>query len=412
MHAPLATAEDVVAFWREAGPSRWYRKDQAFDRTFRDRFLATHEAAARSELDAWAATAVGALALCILLDQFPRNAFRDSPRMFATFAAVPDTNGASANLVLGAPDFTTQGAGGASQSTLGGPQQVVFAGNKMIVSEYDNDRVVIYNSVPADSSAVPDVVLGQPDFDTDNETCSPDSMVDPETVATTPDGKLVVTDSGNNRVLIWNSVPTQSGTLPDVVLGQGDFTHCMDNDDDQDGVDDSASARTLNGPAGIWTDGQRLVVSDTQNNRVLIWNTFPTSSFTPADVVLGQASMTANAENDDDQDGTADATPTARTLYGPYDGVASNGVQLAIADNNNNRVLVWNTFPTTNFQPADVVLGQGTFQGDTENDDAQTGTPGPLTARVLNRPSGVLFDHDRLIVVDESNNRLLVFKSH
>jgi uncharacterized protein (DUF924 family) len=84
MTAPLATAEDVLAFWRDAGPSRWYRKDAEFDRAFRDRFLATHEAAARGELDAWAGTAAGALALCILLDQFPRNAFRDSGRMFAT----------------------------------------------------------------------------------------------------------------------------------------------------------------------------------------------------------------------------------------------------------------------------------------------------------------------------------------
>ena len=86
MTAALATAEDVVDFWREAGPSRWYRKDEAFDRTFRDRFLATHEAAARGELDGWLATPVGALALCILLDQFPRNAFRGSARMFASDA--------------------------------------------------------------------------------------------------------------------------------------------------------------------------------------------------------------------------------------------------------------------------------------------------------------------------------------
>lgn len=86
MTAPIATADDVVDFWREAGPSRWYRKDPAFDRAFRDRFLATHEAAARGELDAWVACPVGALALCILLDQFPRNAFRGGARMFATDA--------------------------------------------------------------------------------------------------------------------------------------------------------------------------------------------------------------------------------------------------------------------------------------------------------------------------------------
>jgi uncharacterized protein (DUF924 family) len=74
----------VLAFWREAGPSRWFRKDPAFDTEFRERFLAAHEAAADDALDAWAAMPDGALALCILLDQFPRNAFRGTPRMFAT----------------------------------------------------------------------------------------------------------------------------------------------------------------------------------------------------------------------------------------------------------------------------------------------------------------------------------------
>jgi uncharacterized protein (DUF924 family) len=77
---------DVIAFWRDAGPSRWFRKDDAFDRGFRDRFLAAHEAASRGELDAWTGTPDGALALCILLDQFPRNAFRGTPRMYATDA--------------------------------------------------------------------------------------------------------------------------------------------------------------------------------------------------------------------------------------------------------------------------------------------------------------------------------------
>jgi uncharacterized protein (DUF924 family) len=79
-------AHEVVAFWRDAGPARWFRKDDAFDRDFRERFLALHEAAARGECEAWAVTADGALALCILLDQFPRNAFRGSARMFATDA--------------------------------------------------------------------------------------------------------------------------------------------------------------------------------------------------------------------------------------------------------------------------------------------------------------------------------------
>lgn len=84
MPAASTDPQAVLAFWREAGPARWFRKDPAFDRDFRDRFLAAHDAAARGDLEAWAATPDGALALCILLDQFPRNAFRGTPRMFAT----------------------------------------------------------------------------------------------------------------------------------------------------------------------------------------------------------------------------------------------------------------------------------------------------------------------------------------
>ncbi len=77
-------AAAVVDFWREAGPSRWFKKDAAFDARFRERFLPLHERAAAGALDAWAGTAEGALALLILLDQFPRNAFRGSARMYAT----------------------------------------------------------------------------------------------------------------------------------------------------------------------------------------------------------------------------------------------------------------------------------------------------------------------------------------
>ncbi|MCW3005208.1 MAG: hypothetical protein JWQ20_4506 [Conexibacter sp.] len=77
---------DVLAFWRDAGPQRWFRPDPVFDAEFRERFLPAHQAAASGSLDHWAATADGTLALLILLDQFPRNAFRGSPRMYATDA--------------------------------------------------------------------------------------------------------------------------------------------------------------------------------------------------------------------------------------------------------------------------------------------------------------------------------------
>ncbi len=79
----LPTPADIVAFWRAAEP-HWFSKDAAFDRRFHDTYLAAHEAAAAGRLDAWASDADGALALLVLLDQFPRNSFRDTPRMYAT----------------------------------------------------------------------------------------------------------------------------------------------------------------------------------------------------------------------------------------------------------------------------------------------------------------------------------------
>lgn len=79
-----AHPNDVVGFWRQAGPSRWFKKAHAFDEAIRLKFEPTHHAAARGEYDAWAETAEGALALILLLDQFPRNLYRGSGHQFAT----------------------------------------------------------------------------------------------------------------------------------------------------------------------------------------------------------------------------------------------------------------------------------------------------------------------------------------
>ncbi|MDQ0704340.1 uncharacterized protein (DUF924 family) [Pseudomonas sp. W3I7] len=78
------SAEAVIAFWKQAGPKRWFAKDEAFDAAFRETFHATHMQAARRELEGWLDSAPGALALLILLDQYPRNAFRGTAHMFAT----------------------------------------------------------------------------------------------------------------------------------------------------------------------------------------------------------------------------------------------------------------------------------------------------------------------------------------
>ena len=81
---PLPAAAEIVGFWKDAGYERWFTPDAAFDRACRDRFEAAHMAAARRELDGWIDTPDGALALLLLLDQFPRNMYRGTAHAFAT----------------------------------------------------------------------------------------------------------------------------------------------------------------------------------------------------------------------------------------------------------------------------------------------------------------------------------------
>ena len=81
-----ATPAEILSFWREAGRDRWYEKDDAFDAEVRRRFLDLWRKAAAGELASWEASDGGALALTIVLDQFPRNMFRGDPRAYATDA--------------------------------------------------------------------------------------------------------------------------------------------------------------------------------------------------------------------------------------------------------------------------------------------------------------------------------------
>lgn len=76
--------QTIVDFWRTAGADRWFVKDPEFDEEIRNRFGDVYERAARGDLDRWIDRPTGALALVILLDQFPRNMFRGEARMFAT----------------------------------------------------------------------------------------------------------------------------------------------------------------------------------------------------------------------------------------------------------------------------------------------------------------------------------------
>lgn len=83
----IDSAAGVLAYWFGAGMAeRWYKRDPVFDDEVRRRLLPLHQRAAAGELDGWQDSAQSALALIILLDQVPRNLYRDDPRAFATDA--------------------------------------------------------------------------------------------------------------------------------------------------------------------------------------------------------------------------------------------------------------------------------------------------------------------------------------
>jgi hypothetical protein len=139
----------------------------------------------------------------------------------------------------------------------------------------------------------------------------------------------------------------------------------------------------FNHPAGIATDGQHLLVTDRDNNRILIWNTIPTSN-SPPDLVLGQKNFYANNPGHG-LDG----------LNWPTQ-ISTGGGKVVVADSYNNRILIWNTFPTQNDQPADLALVD---QGD-QNKLAS-----------INWPWGVWTDGTKLIVSSTGNSLVLIWNT-
>lgn len=164
-------------------------------------------------------------------------------------------------------------------------------------------------------------------------------------------GKLIVADTGQNRVFIWNEIPTQAYQEPAVVLGQ------LEKKDTDRNAGGKISASTLMYPSGLWSDGERLVVCDAWNHRVLIWNKWPTTNGQPADVVLGQPDFNSNEPN---VKGVG-ATPSARSLNWPYGVDFANG-KLFVADTGNRRILIYDQFPTEHFTPADQLIGKQSFE--------------------------------------------------
>ena len=163
--------------------------------------------------------------------------------------------------------------------------------------------------------------------------------------------KLLVSDTGQNRIFIWNQLPESISQKPDLVIGQADHINTGRNEGG------NASAQSLQYPAAVWTDGNCLIVADSWNHRVLIWKDFPTKDHQAADVVLGQDNFSGNLPNKMG----VNTNPSARSLYWPYGLTVFEG-KLFVADTGNRRVLVFNQIPEDSGKSADYVIGQENFE--------------------------------------------------
>jgi hypothetical protein len=177
------------------------------------------------------------------------------------------------------------------------------------------------------------MVLGQAGFESRDENAgevpSAMSMRWPHAAAVWS-GKLLVADAGNNRLLVWNSLPQQAGQSADFILGQSSV----------EGVDHNQSfywprRNSLNMPYGICASERvGVLVADTANSRILGWNAQDLASNEGASALFGQPDFNAKGDN-------RWQPAVADSLCWPYSIQAFESI-IVIVDSGNNRISIWN----------------------------------------------------------------------
>jgi len=295
------------------------------------------------------------------------------------------------NVVLfGQNQYGTDIANNASPTafTVKEPSTMIKVGTKLIVLDSGNNRILIFGS---DLTSGANTVLGQIDLNhgpENNNSGSPSSkgLNYPYQIAS--DGtRLAVADYENHRVLVWNTIPTSSNVAADVVIGQPDFATRTINY-----PSGSATDKNLYNPCGVAFAGGKLFISDFSNHRVLGYNSPPSSNYAAADFVLGQANFTSNSAN---RGGGVASNSFRYPFY-----ITTNGTKLGVIDYYNSRMLIWNTIPSSDVA-ADVVVGQPNF----------TSNSGATDQDSLRYPYGAYFVGSGLYVADAGSHRLLYWSS-
>lgn len=256
---------------------------------------------------------------------------------------------------------------------------------KFLVVDRTNHRILIFNTTPT-SASVPDVVVGQPNFtsgtlNAGQAATNSMGLNDPTHVSVCGDGKMLISDSANHRVLIYNSIPKANGVAANVVVGQPNFTT------NTSGV----SATAFNTPYSAYCFNRKLYVVERINHRVLGYNTFPVTNGAAASFVIGQPDFV-----------TGTSGCAANKFSNPIEMVKFNN-ELYVAEGGNNRVTRFTNLPTANGAVASNVIGQPNLTSCAVN---QGVAAGPNT---LNSPNSLAIGRNKLAVTDFFNNRILFF---
>ncbi|MEP6935246.1 MAG: hypothetical protein ABI988_15135 [Nitrospirota bacterium] len=302
------------------------------------------------------------------------------------FNSVPQEATALPDVVVGQVDFVsgTANAGGAI-SAAGFNDNVhmsVCSNGKMFVADRNNNRVLVYNRVPPADGTAADFVIGQPDFSMNTAATTAEGLNHPY-AAYCMANKLFVVEQGNHRILVFDPIPTVTNPTASYVIGQPDMTTGTSG----------CTASSLNGPYEILRVGDTFFVADGGNHRVLRFDSIPTATGASADEVLGQANLTSCTANRG-----AGAIPTEKTLHFP-NALAAKGNLLAVSDHTNNRTMLFD-LPTTPDQAASKQIGQPAFLTSTNVT--------PPTASSVTTTKGLIFGQQHIIIGDGGNQRLVV----
>lgn len=309
----------------------------------------------------------------------------------------PRADHVPADFCIGQPDFAHEGRN-AKQSPTGAsfnvPTGVAATRDILAVADAWNHRVLIWHGLP-ERSRPADVVLGQMDF-----TATQANRGGEVTSASLNwcygvaicGTSLIVCDTGNRRVLLWHEIPSRNATPADLVLGQSSM-NCRD---ENAGI--GINAYGMRWPHAACRFGDRLVIADSGNNRLMVWNKMPEQNGVACDFILGQSDVGSCEHN------RAAYLPDARALNMPYACMAL-GDRLAVADTANSRLIGYADDGLVMGAAAVMLTGQPDFQSKGDN-------RWKLPVRdSLCWPYGLSASGDVMLVSDSGNNRVLLWRA-